>query len=112
MRSDEFTYLISTPNYVLNLRYRPHFTECKALYYTLQNHSTVTTKIIYLLVSDERMYYTLQNHSTVTKKIIYLLVSDERMFQISFSYSVPKMRYGPLTLNIKMLTTSHRIIQA
>ena len=40
-----------------------------------------------------------------------LLVSDEGMFLIFPSYSVPKLRYGPLTLNIKMRTTSHRIIQ-
>ena len=43
IRSGEFTYLISTSNYVLNLRYRPQYTKYKDLYYTPQNHSTVTT---------------------------------------------------------------------
>ena len=32
--------------------------------------------------------------------------------QISSSYSVSKIRYGPLTLNIKAFTTSHKITQA
>ena len=40
-----FTYSISTSNYVLNPRYmyRPHYAKYKDLYYTPQNHSTVTT---------------------------------------------------------------------
>ena len=41
--SDEFTYWISTSYYVLNLRYRPHYSKYKDLYYTPQNHWTMTT---------------------------------------------------------------------
>ena len=44
-RSDEFTYRISTSHYVVNLRYRPHYSINKDLCYTPQNHSTVTTII-------------------------------------------------------------------
>ena len=39
--SDELTYRVAALHYVLNLRYRPHFS--KDLYYKPQNHSTVTT---------------------------------------------------------------------
>ena len=35
----------------------------------------------------------------------------ECLMKIS-SYSVPKLLYGPLTLNIKMFTTSHKLTQA
>ena len=37
----KFTYLISTSNDVLNLRYRPHYSKYNDLYYTQQNHSSV-----------------------------------------------------------------------
>ena len=43
IRSDDFTYWISTSNDVLNLRYRPHYSKYKDLYYTQQNHWTVTS---------------------------------------------------------------------
>ena len=37
-------------------------------------------------------------------------VSGEHIGQILFSYSVPKLRYGPPTLNNKTCNTSHKII--
>ena len=44
--------------YVINLRYRLHYTKytCKGLHHTPQNHSTVTITKICLLVSDEAMF--------------------------------------------------------
>ena len=41
--SDELTYRILTSQYVINLRYRPHYSIYKDLYNTPQNQSTVTT---------------------------------------------------------------------
>ena len=80
IRSDEFTYWISTSNYALNLRYRPHYSEYKELYHTPQNHSTVTTWKICLLVSDKGMFY------------------------ISSCYSIPKLRCRPLWLSYHFST--------
>ena len=55
---------ISTLNDVLNLRYRPHYTKYKDLYYTQQNHLTVMKsfkrKIVHTLysgVSDKTYIY-------------------------------------------------------
>ena len=45
----------------------------------------------------------LQNHSNVTLFTICVY---------ECSYSAPKLRYGPFTLNIKTFTTSHKITQA
>ena len=38
-------------------------------------------------------------------------MSDEHIYKILSSYSVPKLRHGPLTLNIKMRNASYKIIQ-
>ena len=38
IQSDKFTYGISASNYVLNLRYRPHYAKYKDLYWVL--HTT------------------------------------------------------------------------
>ena len=54
-----------------------------------------------------------QNHlNTTLFKLCVLRVSDEHIYYILSSCTVPKLRYGPLTLNIKTLTTSNKITQA
>ena len=74
---------ISTSYSVPELRYRPPYSDCNIFFYKLQNHSSAT--LFTLCVCECLM-------NIYTK--FYLL-------------TFPKLRYGPLTLNIKTSTTSH-----
>ena len=59
----------------------------------LQNHSSVTLFTICLHITISLMRDIVHN--------LYKRVSDERMHKMLSSYSLPKQRYGPLTLYMK-----------
>ena len=59
--------------------------------------------------SDYKIFsYQEQNHSSIT---LFTICVFECLMNMS-SYGVPNLTYGPLTLNIITLTTSHKINQA
>ena len=62
---DEFTYEILIYHYILNLEYRPPYSKYKGLYYTPQNHSTMTIQKFCLLVSDEGIVQILASYNIV-----------------------------------------------
>ena len=61
--------------------------------------------------SDYNIFFNmLQNHSSVTLFTLCILECLMNIYTKFYLPSVPQLRYGPLTLNIKTRTTSHKII--
>ena len=99
-----------TIQYVLNHRYRPYYSKYKDfLLISVRRYMYVLTFISYSVPkprcrppnSDYNIFfYMLQNHSSVLFTIC--------VYEILSSYSVLKLRYGHLTLNIKTFTTSKK----